>query len=205
MIPKNKLPGIIFLTFLLGFNLYACASNKFLKVHYRLPAASEALQGRTVSLSVKDLRHNKIFLTNNAKKKLKDFSGIFSLTVSEEDTPGNLLGAFEVTALFKEIFKQRLENSGVTVTENADQADAEIGVVLKTFVLDFKDRNWILALNYQTNIFKERRVASTQAFSGNAERLRVVAAGDAEKIISNLLTDMINKLDLEKLFRDARL
>jgi hypothetical protein len=181
----------------------ACASDNFLKVHYRLPSQSEELKGRTVSLSFKDLRPNKMFLTGNAKKKLKDFSETFSLVVSQENNPGNLLGAYDVSSLFKEIFKQRLENSGVAVLEKTDQAEAEIEIGLKTFLLDLKDRKWILALNYQTNIIINQRIVSTQVFSGNAERLRVVGTGDAEKIVSDLLTDMLNKLDLEKLFRDA--
>jgi len=203
MIPKAKLHKLFFLTFLFGSIFFACASHNFLKVHYRLPPQSEALKGLTVSLSVNDMRPNKMFLTENAQKGLKDFSETFSLVVSRENNPGDLRGIYTVSALFKEIFKQRLENSGVAVVEKSDQADAEIGIVLKTFLLDLKNRKWILDLNYQTNITKNQDIASTQAFSGNAERLRVVGAGDAEKIVSDLLTDMLNKLDLEKLFRDA--
>jgi len=205
MIPKVKLRKLLFLTFLLGSIFFACASHNFLKVHYRLPSQSEALKGLTVYLSFKDMRPNKMFLTGNAKKELKNFSETFSLIVSQDNKPGNLLGAYDVSSLFMEIFKQRLENSGVAVAANKDQADAVIGIGLKTFLLDLKGRKWILALNYQTNIVKDQYIASTQAFSGNAERLRVVGAGDAEKIISDLLTDMLNKLDLEKLFRDAGL
>ena len=105
---KIKLHRLFFLTILIGCTLVACASHNFLKVHYRLPSQSEALQGRAVSLSMKDLRPNKIFMTGNAKKQLKDFSEIFSLVVSQENSPGNLLGAFDVSALFKEIVKQNL-------------------------------------------------------------------------------------------------
>ena len=205
MIPKVKLCKLFFLIFLFGSFFLACASDNFLKVHYRLPAQSEELKGRTVSLSFKDLRSNKMFLTGNAQKKLKNFSETFSLVVSQENKSGNLLGAYDVSSLFKEIFKQRLENSGVAVLEKTDQAKAEIEIGLKTFLLDLKDRKWILALNYQTDIIIDQRIASTQVFSGNAERMRVVGIGDAEKIVSDLLTDMLNKLDLEKLFRDAGL
>jgi len=205
MIPKLKLRRLFFLTFLLGSLFFACASHNFLKVHYRLPSQSEALKGQTVYLSFKDMRPNKMFLTGNAKKELKNFSETFSLIVSKDNNSGDLVGAYEVSSLFIEIFKQRLKNSGVTVAVNMDQADAEIGIGLKTFLLDLKGRKWILDLNYQTNIVKDQHIASTQAFSGNAERLRVVGAGNAEKVISDLLTDMLNKLDLEKLFRDAGL
>ena len=203
MMTKTMPRNLILLTIVLGNLLFACASPKFLKVHYRLPAQSEAVAGPTVSLSVKDMRPNQMFLTANAKKGLRDFSDTFSLVVSQENKPGDLLGVYDAPNLFLEIFKRRLENAGITVLAGNDQANAEIVIGLKTFMLDLKDRKWILTLNYQTDIIKEQRIASTQGFSGSAERLRVVGAGEAEKIIGDLLTDMINKLDLEKLFRDA--
>jgi uncharacterized lipoprotein YajG len=205
MIPEKSLRWMSILVFLIGIMIAACASQKFLKVHYSLPSQSEVLAGRTVSLSLNDMRENSKFLTPSAQKRLKAFSETFSLVVSRENNPGNLLGAFDVSSLFKEILKQKLENAGASVVQKTDPADAEIGVVLKQFMLDLQKRKWILTLNYQTNIIKDQRIASTQAFSGSAERLGVVGSGDAEKVISNLLTEMINKLDLEKLFQDAGL
>ena len=205
MIPKKRLSWISILAFLIGISLLACASHNYLKVHYSLPTQSEMLAGRTVSLSLNDMRQNKKFLTPTARKRLKEFSETFSLVVARENRPGNLLGVFDAEALFKEIFKRKLENAGASVGQKSDPTDAEIGIVLKEFVLDLQKRKWILTLNYQTNIIKDQRIASTQAFSGSAERLGVIGSGDAEKVISNLLTEMINKLDLEKLFRDAGL
>lgn len=205
MIPKKSLYWLSVLAILTAMTLLACASHKFLKVNYSLPSQSEVLAGRTVSVSLKDMRDNKNFLTPNARKRLKEFSETFSLVVSRENTTGNLLGVFEAEALFRQILKHKLENAGASVAEKPDPVDAEIGIVLKEFVLDLQKRKWILTLNYQANIIKDQRIASTQAFSGSAERLGVVGSGDAEKVISNLLTEMINKLDLEKLFRDAGL
>ena len=183
----------------------ACSSNKpFLIVHYQLPAASRALEGQKVSLAVTDIRNNKSFLSDSAKKSLMAFKDTYSLVVLKEDGSGNLLGIYDLDALVSEIFRQKLANNGVLVTPSADSAEYQLEIKLKEFRLDLANRKWVVNMNYQADLIKNGSVGAMETISGSAERLKVMKKNDAEKVLSELLTDMANKLDLVTLFQQAQ-
>jgi ABC-type uncharacterized transport system auxiliary subunit len=193
--------ALLIMTILTG----ACSSDKpFLIVHYQLPAASRALEGQKVSLAVTDIRENKAFLSDSAKKSLMAFKDTYSLVVLKEDGSGNLLGIYDLDALVSEIFRQKLANRGVQVTESAESADYQLEIKLKEFRLDLANRKWVVNMNYQADLIKNGSVRAMETISGSAERLKVMKKNDAEKVLSELLTDMANKLDLVTLFQQAQ-
>jgi ABC-type uncharacterized transport system auxiliary subunit len=183
----------------------ACTSDKpFLIVHYQLPSASQVSEGRRVSLAVTDLRQDKAFLSASAKKSLLTFNDTYSLVVLKEDGSGNLIGIYDLNALIAEIFKQRLAKMGIQVAPSAESADYELEIKLKEFKLDLANRKWVASMNYQADLVKDGSVRAMETISGSAERLKLMAKSDAEKVLSELLTDMANKLDLAKLFQQAQ-
>ena len=182
----------------------ACSSKPFLIVHYQLPPPSKALEGRAVSLVVTDTRDNKAFLTDSAKKSLRGFNGTYSLVVLKDDGSGNLLGVYEIDALISESFKKRMHNLGMQVAPATDKPEYELEIRLKEFKLDLAGRKWIIKMSYQANLLKNGRILAMESVNGSAERLKVMGKSDAEKVLGELLTDMVNKLDLAKLFQQAQ-
>ncbi len=182
----------------------ACASKPFLKVQYQLPSSSTALTGEKLSLTISDRRNDDAFLSANAKKSLKNFNGTYSLVVLRDDGSGNLIGAYDLDSLLKEIFKQRLENESVQVIASADDADASLEIQIKEFKLDLVDRKWVLRMSYQASLSKNSGMLAKESVNGSAERLKVMGKSDAEKILGELVTDMVNKLNVSKLFQQAR-
>jgi len=183
----------------------ACSSEKpFLIVHYQLPSASQALEGEKVSIKVNDLRKDKAFLSASAKKSLLAFNDTYSLVVVKKDGSGNLIGIYDLNVLVSEIFTKRLTNMGIQVEPSAESAGYQLEIKLNEFKLDLADRKWVAGMNYQADLIKDGRVRAMETISGSAERLRLMAKSDAEKVLSELLTDMANKLDLVRLFQQAR-
>jgi ABC-type uncharacterized transport system auxiliary subunit len=182
----------------------ACSTKPFLIVQYQLPAPAETLAGKTVSLVISDIRETKAFLSENAKKSLPEFNETYSLVVLKSDGSGNLLGVYEVDALLAETFKQRLKNLGLQISPSANQSEYELEVKLKEFKLDLAGRNWVVKMNYQASLSKNSRLLAMESVDGSAQRLKVMGTGDAEKLLGELLTDMVNKLDLVKLFQQAQ-
>jgi hypothetical protein len=70
-------------------------------------------------------------------------------------------------------------------------------------VLDLEARKWILTMSYQTILKEDGNLVISESISGTAERMKVVGSRDAEKIISELISDTINKADISKLFQQA--
>lgn len=195
---------ILIPAFCLVFIAIACAAKSFLKVQYQLPAPSRTLAGEKVALAVSDMRERNVFLTENAKKALKDFSGTFSLVVLNEDGSGNLVGAYDLVSLLTEVFQRRLKNAGVQVAAAADTAESELKIEVEQFKLDFASRKWIVSMNYRASLLKNGRLLSKESVGGEAERLKVMGKSDAEKVLGELLSDTVNKLNLAGLFQQAR-
>lgn len=182
----------------------ACAPKPYLKVQYQLPSPSRTLEGEKIFLAIDDKRGREVFLTENARKKLKNFSGTFSLVVLHEDGSGNLLGAYDFVSLLRQVFQQRLYNAGIQVDDAANNAEFELKIEIEEFNLDFADRKWIVRMKYRASLIKDGKILSREAVSGEAERLKLTGKTDAEKTLGELLSDTVNKLNLEGLFLKTR-
>ena len=177
-----------------------CAPKNFLVVNYQPPAQPEILSEPSVSLVIKDSREDPAFATRTAKKVLKDFQGNFVLYKNNE-----LMGAFSLQSLIREIFKHRLENAGLHVAAEEESRDLVLEIVLKTFKLDFVERKWIVDMTYQANLLKQDRFVAGETITGSAERLRVAGNKDAETLIGELITDVVNRLNLPALFKSNQI
>ena len=180
-----------------------CASKNFLKVNYQLPTESVELKETRVALTVKDVRENPTIVTKSAKQALKNFTGHFALIVAKENKDDKLVGAFGLSSMIREVFKHRLENAGVQVVTEEDFGDSIVEIVLKEFKLDLQNRKWIIKMNYQANLIKQNRVVAGETITGSAERLRVISGKNAEMVIGELVTDMVNRLNLNDLLQAA--
>ena len=188
----------------LAFFAGACTPKPFLKVQYQLPSPSSTLEGEKAAITVTDMRGKNTFLTENAKKSLKNFNETFSLVVLAEDGSGNLTGVYDIVPLFTEVFQQRLKNEGIQVAAVVDDAIPELKIEITEFQLDLVGRKWVVSINYRASLLDSGDLLSKESVSGEAERLKVTGKSDAEKILAELLTDMVNKLNLVRLFQQAR-
>ena len=200
----NRQLALAALAVTMAVMMSACASKPFLKVHYQLPSSSTALTGESISLAVSDRRNDDSFLSSNAKKSIKNFNDTYSLVVLHDDGSGNLIGAYDLDSLLREIFRQRLKNEGLQVIAIADSADANLEIELKEFKLDIVDRKWVLHMSYQAGLSKNRGLIAKESVNGSAERLKIMGKSDAEKILGELVSDMVNKLDVARLLQQAR-
>ena len=198
---KRLIPAI--LTLSLVFLAGACTPKSFLKVQYQLPPQSNTLEGKKVALTVSDMRGKKTILTETARKSLKEFNGTFSLVVVRDDGSGNLVGVYDLNSFLTEVFQQRLKNEGIQVAALADSDVPELKIEILEFQLDLAGRNWVVKMNYRADLLENGRLLSKESVSGEAERLKVRAKSDAEKILDELLSDIVNKLNLVRLFQQA--
>jgi uncharacterized lipoprotein YajG len=192
-----------FLFVLLVFLATACASSNVLSVNYQLPPQTKAQFSRSVSIAFADERKNDAFLTQNARNELEGFSGAYALTVSRPGGAGELKGAYPLDGLLKEVLRYRLENAGIKVTPAGAGAEAELKLILKELQLDFGDRKWTAAIDYEAQLLRNGTVLSRQIINGSAERLMFMKKTDAEKVTGELVSDAINKLDTALLFKQA--
>lgn len=193
--PRIRLVSIILVV---GFLSSFCASKNFLTVNYQLPTESVDLPDNRVALRVKDIREDTRIVTQSAKKALKNFTGHFALIVAQKNQKDTLVGAFSLDSMVREIFYQRLKNAGVQVVTEEDLGVPMVEIVLKEFKLDLVNRKWVITMSYQANLIKENRVVGGETITGSAERLRVISGKNAELIIGELVSDVVNRLNLNE-------
>ena len=185
--------------------LAACASTSVLGIDYRAPAPPPQAVGRTVSLVFEDQRPSAAFLSPMAHDELEGFTNAFALTLSKPGGLSELKGAYELAPLFREILRARLEAAGVRVATAGARPDAQLTFVLKEFALDFGDRTWSSRLGVEAMLVRDGSTLSRQTVNGSAERVKIVGKGEAEKLLSELITDTVNQMDVGALFKQAGL
>lgn len=180
----------------------ACSPQPYIKVSYQLPPPANALDGKSLSLAIAGDGKNEVSIGQNAKKSLEDFNGTFTLVVRRENGTGDLVGIYRLSSLLSEVFTHRLQQLGIHVTTAADNV-LELKITLKRFNLDLTDRKWVVDMAYRADLIRDGRVLSGQTISGQAQRLNVMGKSDVEKLIGELLSDMVNRLDVVQLFQQA--
>jgi len=201
MIPNGR--GIKTISIILFVAMAAsfCASKNFLVVNYELPEEPQIPGETAVSLVFKDSREDPAIVTKSAKMALKDFSGNFTLIVAQENKNNRLVGAFSLPSMIRQIFKHRLENAGIRVASEEENRETVVEIILKAFKLDLVERKWVINITYQANLVRQNRFIAGETITGSAERLRVVGSKDAELIAGELITDVVNRLNLSELFK----
>ena len=186
----------------IGAVVGACASKSYIAVNYRLPVASDDLKGERVFLEIRDIRSDKTIFGQNAQTEFKHFTGLFALSVNQGKKPF-VVGAFDLPSLFKETFKRKLENSGLEVLTQPEKTIPVLEIVIKEFQLDLVDRKWVAEISYDARLLKGDLLLVTKTISGDAERVKVIGQGDAEKVLGDIFTDIVNRLDFHKLLEQA--
>ncbi len=199
MLPNNTLNRLVLLVLITLPLAAGCASTSYIEVTYQLPAPQQNIDQKALALQVVDQRPTETIAGPNAKKELEYFTGLFSLYVARKGEKPMLLGAFDLTALFKEALKQRLETEGITILDQVTDAQPSVEIQITEFILDRDGKNWKAALAYKAVTSKAGQVLTNQTVSGSAERLKIVGTRDAEKLLGEIFSDMVNRLDPEKL------
>jgi hypothetical protein len=180
--------------------LSGCASRYYLMVDYKLPPASEQLQGRALNLQVKDAREDTRVFTPAAAHRFGSFRDNYQLTfVSGKDrTP---VGPRDLQGLFQDAFEKRLVNEGARMSR---QPDAPLILVTITSAqMDTQERKWIARISYTAELRIDNRMVTRETVAGNAERIRLVGTDNADETMSDMVTEIINRLDIAKMLRQA--
>jgi hypothetical protein len=181
----------------------ACSSIAYVQLNDRLPAKANALEGRKVFLAVEDERKTKEFAGRGVKREFDNFSETLSYSVRKGTEPPLKLGLYDAPSLVKEAFRLRIENEGVEIVPEKKASQVELVFVLQEFSLDLIDRTWKVRLGYEARLVKNGAVLSKQFATGEAERLKIIGTEQADAVVADLFADVMNRINLVKLFRDA--
>ena len=209
MTPLKKYACALFLINLLLLTMPSCSTVPTLNVNYRTPGETNQLKGKKVFLEIRDSRSDKEMLGNGAKEDFANISETVSLSVAEGNEKGFKVGLFPVTGLMKEIFKERLKGLGLEVVTdiNGKGNEPTVAVDLQAFKLDLikgtVKRTWTASMAYNIEILENGKVLASNKISGESEKLKIILRKEADSLVSDLVTDLVNRLNAEALFKEA--
>jgi len=185
--------------------LAACASTAYIPVRYQLAPKSKALQGKQVFLTVTDSRSDTRIFDAAAQQAFEGFNGYFALSLAFGDEKGLVAGTYDLTALFQEALRYKLQNTGVEVLSQPHDAATTMAVHLNEFLLRLSENKWAATVSYKVSLSGDPNTVVSQTISGSAERVKVVGSGAAEKVLGEIFSDSLNRLDVVALFAKAGL
>lgn len=183
----------------------SCASIPELKVNYQLPPSSGEYRDKRVLLTIKDGRSNKDPLGQGAKSELSGFSGNFALSVTQHKGTEMEAGIYKVVGMMREGFRRRLKNIGLVPILEESGKGTRLLIVLNEFSLDRVGRDWIFRMGYEARILQDGKVLTRENVRGEGERYNFSGRAAAEKVLGEVFTDCVNRLDIKRLFERADL
>jgi hypothetical protein len=194
-----RLSGIIVL-----LALTSCAPRTYLMVDYRLPASPQGLQGRQVRIEIRDIRSDRQIFTPAAARQFEYFNNRYDLVVMEgkQNLP---LGPEDLQGLFRTAFKRRLEQLGARIAPSEGGNATIFQILIQEIRIDLQDHEWSATIRYEADLVQDKRLVASETVSGSAQRTRIVGSKGADKALSDIFTDAINRLDIVKLFQRAKL
>lgn len=201
--PRQR--AMILVTAIIAAIGLGCAKKSYIDVDYRLPITGETLTGRTVFIETRDLRSDQEIFNKRAKEHFEYFTGLFTLSLESAPDQQRMLGAYELPALFEQALEQRLMAMGVTVAAAPAAGIPIFQIKINRFHINLVGQKWQADISYEANLSQDTRLVAREVVSGSAERLKMMGAGGAEKVIGEIFSEMINRLNIERLFQQARL
>ena len=189
----------------LFFLFTACASVPYISVNYRIPAGAAPTKGQTVALVTLDERKTKEVIGPGARNDYKNYGGDISYSLTKGAGSSFKIGVFDAPALLGEAMKAKLKNEGVLVVTDPRESDMVLELGLKDFSLDLVKREWQFQMSYEGRLIREGRILSRQEITGQAERAKILQRREADKVVEELFSDLVNRFDLERLFQKAGL
>lgn len=192
--------GIILLT----LAAVSCSTIPNPRINYHIPPPRpDSLKGKKISLILEDERRMKYVLGMGALDDFKDFSGSLSLSLTGDKGNEVPVGLFDTRSLFREAFIRRFEELGVKVATERVPGQITLVIALKEFSLDLIKRKWVCKMAYEARVEKAGLVIYKHDINGEGERLKLIGTKEADILMSEIFTDIINRLDLEEVFKKA--
>jgi hypothetical protein len=182
----------------------ACAKPYHLQVNYHLPEAPGQLAGQTVSLTVEDPRDTKTIFSDSAQKEFDLWDGTYALAL-DGNPPAEPVETYDLPSLFHQAIKTRLESMQIEVVDAPAEGTPALIVTLENVNLDLKGKTWHMQIDYKAQLSRDSSKVAREAVSGRAERIKIMGIGGGAKVTGELFTDVINRLDVPKLFKNAGL
>ena len=198
-LPRRRL----FLVAVIAGMLTACAGGDYIHVSYQLPVQLETLESHDLFLQIVDRRTAATLFGEKAREKFSNFTGNFSLSLSRNLQSTSLLGAYDLKGLFQAALAARLEQLHIRVLTAPEPATPSLEIGLTEFKLDKIGHQWVVRMAYEAALMIDGSRLASQSVAGQGERFGLRGRREANRLVGEVFTDVINRLDLNAMLRQT--
>ena len=191
--------------------MLSCSSVPMLNINYKVPEKTSQLEGKRVFFEIRDSRPDKDMFGEGAKEDFQNATETISLSVAEGNEKGFKVGIFPLSDLMKQIFRERLKSLGMVIEADREKAEKRqrSSVDIQAFKLELTPgtikRNWKASMTYNVEISDKGKALATTQITGQSEKLKIIGRKEADSLVSDLVTDLVNRLDVQALLKQAGL
>ena len=94
---------------------------------------------------------------------------------------------------------------GANVVHDKDPSIPIFNISMRKVRLKLIGVKWYASISCSAGLVVNNQRMASETVTGNAERVRVVGRKGADIVLGNIFTDVVNRIDIVKLFRQAKL
>ena len=197
--------AFIFIIGTLMLFLAGCSHRSYLIVNYQVPEVTNRLQNLKIRVKINDARTDRYILAPAAQRQFKGFDNTYSLSWIYPEEKRTFAGEYDLEGLFQVAFEKRLEMMGVDVSSTELDRRPVLQIDIHELKIDLENRNWVAQMSYTASLLKDNQLVARDKVSGSAERVKIIGRKGADNTLSDIFSDIINKLKLDSLFDQAKL
>jgi hypothetical protein len=138
-----------------------------------------------------------------ARGKFGTFAGNLYFSVARYQESGFKIGVFQPAQLLRQAFKHRLEGAGARILAKAAPDAPHLELVLKELLLDREEFMWVSKIAYEARVIGRGKLLYSQKISGQGERYGILGKESADRVLSEIFSEALNRLDLVSLLQRA--
>ena len=200
---KNKINFTltILLFFFIGISITGCSGSlPVLTVNYYIGYIGKVKDNPSVSMEAVDDRLSKETLSSNVKNLFPGWKEMLSLKISRDFEESKSEGIFSPKDMLARTIEKKFSETGF----NFKQRSSEIPlfrVILEQMQLDIINRTWIATICYRVELHIDGHIVYTRTVDGKAEKTRITGKKGADEVLSQAITEAVNDLDPERIYR----
>jgi len=198
---KIKFTLAILLTFFIGIFITGCSGSlPVLTVDYYIGYVSEVDNNPSVSIEAVDDRPSREILSNNVKNLFPGWKEMFSLKISRDFQEPRTEGIFSPKDMLARTIEKKFSEAGFRFKQRSSEVPL-FRIALEQMQLDIVNRTWVATISYRVELHIDRHIVYTRTVNGKAEKTRITGKKGADEVLSQVITETVNVLDPQRIYR----
>jgi hypothetical protein len=185
------------------FSLLSCSSgDNHLYINYLVPLKVPSLKGQRLEILVHD-KHSRFGVSGKQEgTEARQTIDNYALFVRRQGTHQvERVGEYDLAGLFHAAFTKRAQYLGADVLDDERTGTPLLVITIEQFSLELQESRWQAFIQYTGALKQNQAKVAEETVQGQADRKYVLGRADANRLMGDLFTRVVNQLDIGSFFQ----